>query len=363
MAPTLTPSQGRPSRSIPQSNNHYNADTPRKRRKYIPGGPGGGGRWIEEASHTHTTSITPRPPLERVRSRQSPATVTRPRRERAPDKPTFDSAADAAAAAVQVDGYKPREERGWEEFHPDLDIEVRLVAYSSNQVDGISEDHNNVEKLGLLSLVKWGYSTEGDGVTAPVKQPLGPATPPKRKPGRPPRRPESMLSGLGSPPAQKIIPIPAQNPRERLTLPKPSYREVFTFESFEADKRLQENYVDKIMRRVGYQESETFLRPKNLIRHDEALLDSADADTGVRIESEKDALDSIGGASFNQVEYDMDEQDEQWLEAFNVLRKEQEQVDAIKPAVFEVTMTMIEKEWHALERRKSIYHKTPRMIY
>jgi len=46
----------------------------------------------------------------------------------------------------------------------------------------------------------------------------------------------------------------------------------------------------------------------------------------------------------------MDEQDTKWLEAYNLQRKT-EQVEPIKPAVFEVTMTKIEKEWHALEKR------------
>jgi NuA3 HAT complex component NTO1 len=46
----------------------------------------------------------------------------------------------------------------------------------------------------------------------------------------------------------------------------------------------------------------------------------------------------------------MDEQDDRWLEALNAQRKE-ENVPSIKPAMFEVTITQIEKEWHALEKR------------
>ncbi|RYZ76283.1 MAG: hypothetical protein EOP04_32245, partial [Proteobacteria bacterium] len=51
-----------------------------------------------------------------------------------------------------------------------------------------------------------------------------------------------------------------------------------------------------------------------------------------------------------EVEYDMDEQDEEWLDVINDQRKT-EGVDAIKPAIFEITMTQIEKEYHALEKR------------
>ena len=47
-----------------------------------------------------------------------------------------------AAAAVQSDGYKPREERGWEEFHPDLDIERDLPVFTAQQVDGQVTDEN-----------------------------------------------------------------------------------------------------------------------------------------------------------------------------------------------------------------------------
>ena len=47
----------------------------------------------------------------------------------------------------------------------------------------------------------------------------------------------------------------------------------------------------------------------------------------------------------------MDEQDERWLEAHNALRKE-DQADPIKPAIFEISMTQIEREYYALEKSK-----------
>lgn len=262
-----------------------------------------------------------------------------PRRDRSEDKPTYNSAADAAAA-VQIDGYKPREERGWEEFHPDLELESRLVIFSANDVDGIQAETKETAEL-VGSPLK--HAVSGEPSETQHHQ-TSPTTPARRRPGRPPRRPESMLSGLGSPPAQKIVPLPSQNPRERLTLPKPSYRQVRTFDAFEADKKAQENYVDKTMRRVGFQEGERFDRPKHLIRFDEHAFE--DDSHGVTHSDE--AVDP--GTGFVQVEYDMDEQDGQWLELYNMFRKEQEQVDAIKPAVFEVTMTLIEQEWHALEK-------------
>jgi NuA3 HAT complex component NTO1 len=43
------------------------------------------------------------------------------------------------------------------------------------------------------------------------------------------------------------------------------------------------------------------------------------------------------------------------LETVNAQRRD-EGVEAIKPAIFEVTITQIEKEWHALEKRKILHH-------
>jgi NuA3 HAT complex component NTO1 len=173
-------------------------------------------------------------------------------------------------------------------------------------------------------------------------------SPIKRRPGRPPRRPEAMLNGLGSPPTPKIMPLPAQNPREKLNLPKPSFRKVDTFSLYEQHGLVQVNYVDKTMAHVGYQESEVFLRSeRTMIRFIEG---STEDDPDLHIEK-IDGEGSATGPTIGRVEYDMDEQDERWLDALNAHRKE-EQVEAIKPAIFEITMTQIEKEWHALERRK-----------
>jgi NuA3 HAT complex component NTO1 len=59
---------------------------------------------------------------------------------------------------------------------------------------------------------------------------------------------------------------------------------------------------------------------------------------------------AIGSSGVGRVEYDMDEQDVKWLEEFNKGRTK-DGVQSIKPAIFEITMTKIEKEWHALEKR------------
>lgn len=94
-----------------------------------------------------------------------------------------------------------------------------------------------------------------------------------------------------------------------------------------------------------------YLRPEGkLVRLEmDTALPSNDAN--VRIESEKRDSTANAPPVVSRVEYDMDEQDERWLEAQNLARKD-EQVEAIKPAIFEITMTQIEKEWHALEKSK-----------
>ena len=193
------------------------------------------------------------------------------------------------------------------------------------------------------------------GFTPDVGSPLYPAlagngiTPIKRRPGRPPRRPEAMLNGLGSPPTPKIVPLPAQNPREKLNLPKPSYRRIDTFYSYEQDQSVQVNYVDRSMASVGYQESDIFIRPeKTLIRVAEG---SIEEELDLAPASKSDGETGSIGPTVGRVEYDMDEQDNRWLDAFNAHRRE-EQAEAIKPAIFEITMTQIEKEWHALEKRE-----------
>ena len=370
----------------------------RERRKYVPGGPGGGGRFIQtESARTNRTQRQPDSQrLRRTRARSynddegededeylpfsntlSPtATFGRSRRQRPPLRPRQSSAATAAAAIVQSDGYKPREERGWEEFHKDLDLDAELVLLSAADVDGRPQANFSASPLQGSPLRSEGsIRSPEDGVdvdeATPDKSLLpktehgeespnpmsissnvtdGPmVTPFRRRPGRPPRQAESMLNGLGSSPVPKLMPLPSHNPRERLNLPKPSYRRVETFASFEQDKSVRVNFVDRTMAHFGYQESDIFLRPeKTFIR---AIEGTAEEDVDATAFQKSDGTAAVNQVPFGRVEYDMDEQDDKWLEAYNAYRRE-EQVDAIKPAHFEITMTQIEKEWHALEKRK-----------
>lgn len=369
------------------------ATPPSKKRRYVPGGPGGGGRYVDTDGTEIPVGGTgpggynyvgPRGRIGRENAANGiqPVVYERPRREprrERPARPRFSSAAAATAAAVQGDGFKPREERSWEEFHQDLDIEAKFPIFCADEVDGIPRpassprsnesgingsstfedgsvpqitDHQLVdlkESQGNLDIGE--PTSQGDDTPSRAQfLDVNGNTPLKRRPGRPPRRPGSMLKGIGTPDVPKIVPLPGPNPREKLTLPKPSFRLLDPFVSYELKAAGQLNYVDRTMANVGYQESDIYIRPeKTLIRVTEGNIEE-DLDIAPRLKNDCEGNAAIGGGGVGRVEYDMDEQDEKWLEAYNTQRKV-EQIEPIKPAVFEITMTKIEKEWHALEKR------------
>nr|POE77582.1 isoform 2 of peregrin [Quercus suber] len=381
-------------------------EPPNKRRKYIPAGLGGvggkvirahattnadpvrsgGGRWIDSDGNdvTNMALTAPRPRNPRSHSSRSrlndesgetPTTTrsamrTRPRREgprryappTSSPRPRYSNAAAAAAASQASDGYKPREERSWEDFHPDLDIDAALIIFTADEVDGRKRKDAIIPSLAhSLSMIS-DTNAGGTGVqTMDAPQEDGAfedsvhnivVTPAKRKPGRPPRRPESMLSGLGSPPAPRILPLPTHNPKERLNLPKPSFRHENHFLQYEDDQKENKiNYVDRTMSSIGYQESDRFDVPSRfLIRLIDGQQVEDEAEVSLHLESDGPLENLPANPVVGRVEYDMDEQDVAWLEELNEQRK-LEGVDAIKPAIFEITMTQIEKEYHALERR------------
>ena len=366
---------------------------PSKKRRYVPGGPGGGGRYVDTDGTEIPVGGTgpggynyvgPRGRIGRENAANGiqPVVYERPRREPRRERPArqrFSSAAAATAAAVQGDGFKPREERSWDEFHQDLDIEAKFPIFCADEVDGITRPASSprsnesgingsstLEDINMPQIIEpqlavpkesqgnldTGEPTSQGDDAASRAQPLdvNGNTSLKRRPGRPPRRPGSMLKGIGTPDVPKIVPLPGPNPREKLTLPKPSFRLLDPFVSYELKAAGQLNYVDRTMANVGYQESDIYIRPeKTLIRVTEGNIEE-DLDIVPRLKNDGEGNAAIGGGGVGRVEYDMDEQDEKWLEAYNTQRKV-EQIEPIRPAVFEITMTKIEKEWHALEKR------------
>ena len=345
------------------------------KRKYVPGGPGGGGRYVDSDGTEKPVGGTgpggynylgPRGRVGRENAVNGFHSVEHPRprresrRDRAPARPRFSSAAAAAAAVVQGDGFKPREERGWEEFHQDLDIGAQFPVFSADEVDGTKRPTSNSsfdDRNGTPSRDRGKQSTaddreiptDGDSHDRRSTTPMGTDVTPRRRLSRPLRGPETMLKGIGTPDVPKVVPLPGFNPREKLTLPKPSFHRLDPFLKFEEKNIERANYVDKGMAHVGYQEGEMYLRPdRKLIRVTEGNIEEdLDMATG---KLEGDSISAIGSSGVGRVEYDMDEQDNHWLEVHNTQRKA-EGVEVIKPAIFEITMTKIEKEWHALEKR------------
>jgi NuA3 HAT complex component NTO1 len=365
------------------------SEPPRKRLRYQTGGLGiVDGVSENKDAFGELAGLTPSMSRSRPSRRHSelkfttpqspPVTMSRMSRDHSQPHPKYSSAAAAASAmTTQSEGYKPREERSWEEFHQDLDTDAELMVFGAEEIDtargsnfgpgtpsqgtgfsgsGVMQNGTSPELGHALQLL-----TQQAGTSSTLGSPNSVITPIKRRPGRPPKRPEHLLYGLGSPPTQRIAPAPTHNPRERLNLGKPVFREMKIFSAYEESKSVGINYVDNALRNVGYQESDVFLRRtrpekpyiKTYIRGGDAAIDEEldlaplNPEAGGSVVSSAHAV----GGSVGRVEYDMDEQDERWLDSINAERKI-DGVEAIRPAIFEITMTHIEKEWHALEKRE-----------
>lgn len=336
---------------------------PRKRMKYQAGGGLFDGDDTLDSIAPAGRSASQRSSRRSLGVRSPMTSARRPRRDR-PARPRYSNSADAAAAITQNDN-KPREERGWEEFHPDLDIDVDLQVFTADEVDGRVKpadlsralhaiDHDNEQTPRATTN---GDNQDEDGAQDvdmqaadfdAVKAVEPATTPVKRRPGRPPRNPSAMLNGLGSPPTPRIEPSIINSREEKLKLTKASFRRVEFEKEFEQSKdHASKNYVDGTMIKVGYQETDRVPEPEKYVY---ARASEGSIEEELDFQQALEAEDSASGHVVGRVEYDMDEQDEVWLNEINARRKADGQ-EPIKPAHFEFTMTQIEKEWHALEKR------------
>lgn len=280
----------------------------------------------------------------------------------------FSSAAAVAAAVVQSEGYKPREERGWEEFHPNLDIEATFMIFHSEDVDGTRK--STPPPAPVLQHTVNGASTPSKDASTAAAGPMGEpctqlegaavATPsvavetPTRRRTTRPRDAVSFYatrSDLGATPkTPKVLSTLNQTPKERLDLKNPSYRKTDRILLFESKTFGQAKYVEKAMMNVGYQESDNFIRPeRRLLKASDAHVDE-DVDQLLGQKAEGEVIVSHSGSNLGRVEYDMDEQDDMWLETHNAQRKISE-LEPVTREIFEITITKIEKEWHALEKK------------
>ena len=353
------------------------SEPPPKKRRYIPGGRGGGGRFIDsDLLETPATAGPATVSRSRTAAREalnsgSPSVM--PRRDRGArtratanddlEEMHWGSAAAMAASVKQADDYKPREERSWEDFHPNLDIEGTFMILRSEEVDGIIEESPTTPAPGQTP------GTPLNGSMTPSRQ-VNPAStgntpnpqeqnlpelPNSGTPSRRSRRPTRDVISFYStrpldfattPRTPKILPIHNQTPKEKLDLKLPSYRKTNRIELFESKTFGQARYVDKAMSNVGYQESDNYIRPDLTLVKASDLNAEDEADQSQITNSD----DHVTHTRIDRVEYDMDEQDDMWLEQYNALRKQNE-LEEITREVFEITMTKIEKEWHALEKR------------
>lgn len=282
----------------------------------------------------------------------------------------FSSAAAVAAAVAQSEGYKPREERGWEEFHPNLDIEATFMVFHSEDVDGTRKSTpppppppailpnttngaNTPSKTGDVSIA----SALGDAAPQPEGSIAGTPSAAVETPRRRTTRPRDAVSFYatrselgGTPKTPKVLSTLNQTPKERLDLKLPSYRKTDRILLFESKTFGQAKYVEKAMMNVGYQESDNFIRPdRRLLKASDAHVDE-DVDQLLGHKAEGEVVIPHSGSNLGRVEYDMDEQDDMWLEQINAQRKLHE-LEPVTREIFEITITKIEKEWHALEKK------------
>ncbi|BEI85170.1 hypothetical protein CcaverHIS002_0505710 [Cutaneotrichosporon cavernicola] len=116
----------------------------------------------------------------------------------------------------------------------------------------------------------------------------------------------------------------ATSPGKKVDVPTVSFRVITDAKAFVGPAGVQSEQA----RSYGYNDFSYFERPEHYIRHIEP------------IESELAV----------QVEYDMDEQDQEWLDAVNAERKK-EQMGPVSYELFEVIIDKLEKEWFNLIKR------------
>ncbi|UZJ54898.1 hypothetical protein CBS101457_004218 [Exobasidium rhododendri] len=125
------------------------------------------------------------------------------------------------------------------------------------------------------------------------------------------------------------MPVPHQPPNNiplASSLPKVSFRKI---PEQEANQLLIPAGVQDLQHiNFGFNNGTEFEKPEHYLRYVEP------------IESELN----------KQVEYDMDEQDQEWLDALNVERR-RDQMDTISYEVFEIIIDRLEKEWFDLMKR------------
>ncbi|EEY22648.1 peregrin [Verticillium alfalfae VaMs.102] len=336
-----------------------------------------------ERISTPTTASSTRPVRDKDAANPPVATSTRPTREVATPTAAFSAWAAARSEPppkrrIYIPGgagglLLPRtrdtslaRSAGGRSSTQTLDIEATFKVFRSEEVDGLSQQPVAPATPVALSSSNHASSTplrevnpESTGNTpnpGAESQPGASESPQKRRATRPTRESASYFSlrdvpAAAVPKTPQVLPIRNQTAKERLDLKAPSYRRSDRVVQFEGKGFGQARYVDKSMMNVGYQESDQYIRPeRRMLKATDANVED-DMDTALSMKPDGEpAAPLLTSAPVGRVEYDMDEQDDMWLEAYNIERKSHE-LEPITREVFEIALTKIEKEWHALEKR------------
>ncbi|KAF3938603.1 Peregrin [Dactylella cylindrospora] len=310
-----------------------------------------------------------------------------------PNRPSRAQHAQADAGA-----YKPREECSYQEFHPDFDINAEIECYDSREIDGSPlpiggapltpgkangiqirieevQDKPSEATTPIISINGGPMAISATDLNGTVPSESGkhsdakgdsesqassshdPTDPsqnptintPTRRSSRQKDNKEKEKERANQTPKpnghRPLLPMSNIHHNERLSLPVPSYKEIDPF-------KLTETYVDRAMAGVGFQESDYWQRPNTMVRNIGIRDDMKEGEARISsLVEETDDSNNLLSHNITPgiVEYDMDEQDEKWLNNFNILRKSQD-VPMITREIFEITITKIEKEHYALER-------------
>ena len=235
--------------------------------------------------------------------------------ERRTSGPTFITDISAIMGDPTAPGYKPREERSYLEFHPDLDVGMVLRVMSAEDVDGVTyqpphlpstETNPDPQDTSAASQQDGAHTmlpirTASDPQPPPTPGPenasllfdnddlvVSDLIPPPITPASRPSRSSATTGRRGGPgrPPKTPKPPPPKPQAEVLNLLKPSYRlrpnslnngiansvpssapqQTSGIDGVMNTPMHQQCRTTKMMANIGYQGAKDWLRPKNMIR-------------------------------------------------------------------------------------------------
>ncbi len=240
------------------------------------------------------------------------------------------------------DPAKPREEITYDEFYPDLDTEPPLKVFITgreiNKGEGAAQPGKQITNgngNGTAPETNGHIITDSCGVS----------------------KNNSSLSKTFVTTKFTKTPFTADvyNPTDAVVRDKINKKPTFTKLPVTTQK---ETKLDKSLVSAGFLETDTYVLPKVYIRSDmtDAPLHN-DVELVFNPRNNNGTLFEMKTDKNIRVEYDMDEQDNFFLEDLNDRRINEQSIPPISPQIFEILMTLLEKEWFSIEQ-KLLFHKT-----